>query len=461
MRALILVYHRVTELDPDPWSLCVSPERFSEHMEVLRRVAYPCTLRELVSAHAVGKIPKNAVAVTFDDGYLDNLTNAKPILEEHDIPGTVFVCSGVVGQNQEFWWDQLAHAFLQSNKLPQQLIFAAAGKRLTWTLGHAQGAQVNEDGSDSKGEGSTDAIALSDYMAVCKMLRPLPSAAIEDSMCQIRVWAGIPGAARPTHRTLSAGDLVELTSGGIMDIGAHTVSHALLPAHSREVQLREIMDCRNQLQEIIQRPIEHFSYPYGEYDQTALDVLHAAGFACACTCVDRAVTSRSKALELPRVPVQNWDAEQFLETIQRKLSESDVMSNVLESEEQIIFPFKTFNSQTGDLQGNALECMPQKHAPGHCLYGPNYFISHAGTYRALFTVSQPEDPEAVGDVVCDVYENRRTNSVLTEAQSNVAGQCKPVILEFCAKQGYSIELRVYWRGRSRLKVTEIRLQRLN
>src|SRR6476619_1419319 len=105
MRALILLYHRVNQPGVDPWGLCVSPERFSEQMEIIGKYAYPCSLRQLACAHAESRIPENAVAVTFDDGYLDNLTNAKPILEKYDVPATIFVCSGAVDRKEEFWWD--------------------------------------------------------------------------------------------------------------------------------------------------------------------------------------------------------------------------------------------------------------------------------------------------------------------------------------------------------------------
>jgi peptidoglycan/xylan/chitin deacetylase (PgdA/CDA1 family) len=82
--------------------------RFAEQMEVLRKYANPCPLSALVRAHKDGADLKSSVAVTFDDGYLDNLTTAKPILESHDIPGTVFVCTSAVRRGKEFWWDQLA-----------------------------------------------------------------------------------------------------------------------------------------------------------------------------------------------------------------------------------------------------------------------------------------------------------------------------------------------------------------
>jgi GNAT superfamily N-acetyltransferase len=135
-----------------------------------------------------------------------------------------------------------------------------------------------------------------------------------------------------------------------------------------------------------------------------------------------------------------------------------VLSRILNSGEHIVFPLKLFKTQTGNLRGNAIVCIPGMHDPGHCVYGPDYIISRAGTYRALFTVSQ-ELAEVVGDVVFDVYENRKAKSVLAEAQFDTGARSEPVALEFFAKKGYSIELRVYWRGKSRLRVREIRLER--
>jgi peptidoglycan/xylan/chitin deacetylase (PgdA/CDA1 family) len=108
---------------------------------------------------------------------------------------------------------------------------------------------------------------MSNYIAVYEALRPLPAAALEQCMRQIRQWAAIPNEARSTHRTLNSDQLVALAANGLIDIGAHTVSHPLLPAHPYEIQRQEILDSNVQLEDVIQRPIEHFAYPYGQYDQ--------------------------------------------------------------------------------------------------------------------------------------------------------------------------------------------------
>jgi GR25 family glycosyltransferase involved in LPS biosynthesis len=151
-----------------------------------------------------------------------------------------------------------------------------------------------------------------------------------------------------------------------------------------------------------------------------------------------------------------YNGERFRSTTW-PLSNSDI-SQVLEVGDKIALPLKTFKTKTGELQGDVLECVPEKHTAGHALYGPDYVIFDHGIYCAVFVVAQ-DDREVAGDVVFDVYENRRTNRVLAEARLDGAGERKAVALEFCARQGYSIELRIYWPGKSRLRVIEICLER--
>ena len=100
---LILMYHRIAEPELDPWRLCVSPENFEQHMELLSHQYELLKLSEITTC----KDLKNKAFITFDDGYLDNLLLAKPILEKYDAPATVFVTTGYIGGRSEFWWDEL------------------------------------------------------------------------------------------------------------------------------------------------------------------------------------------------------------------------------------------------------------------------------------------------------------------------------------------------------------------
>src|SRR5437773_7329055 len=134
-KSIILLYHRVADVRPDPWSLCVTPQHFAEHLEVLRQQSRPMHLQQLVSRLRDGNLPRHAVAITFDDGYADNLLQAKPALERYDIPATVFVATGNIEQAHEFWWDELERLLLQPGTLPEELRLSIDGKTYRWELG--------------------------------------------------------------------------------------------------------------------------------------------------------------------------------------------------------------------------------------------------------------------------------------------------------------------------------------
>jgi len=82
---LILLYHRIADVQPDPWSLCVTPRHFAEQLETLQQYSRPMQLRQLIRALADGYLPRRSVVITFDDGYADNLHHAKPTLERYEI----------------------------------------------------------------------------------------------------------------------------------------------------------------------------------------------------------------------------------------------------------------------------------------------------------------------------------------------------------------------------------------
>jgi peptidoglycan/xylan/chitin deacetylase (PgdA/CDA1 family) len=88
---VILMYHRVAEPLCDPWGLAVSPIHFEQQMRVLRAHRTPLPMSEFVQRLCLGTLPDRAVGITFDDGYIDNLLNAKSILRRYEIPATFFL----------------------------------------------------------------------------------------------------------------------------------------------------------------------------------------------------------------------------------------------------------------------------------------------------------------------------------------------------------------------------------
>ncbi len=118
--SLILLYHRIAHLAPDPHGLCVSPDAFASQMEHLARYYFPMPLEELAAAGCAGRIPPGAVAVTFDDGYLDNFEAASRILQKTGVPATFFANTDRFDQEHEAWWDEIEQV-LSSDRLPDHL----------------------------------------------------------------------------------------------------------------------------------------------------------------------------------------------------------------------------------------------------------------------------------------------------------------------------------------------------
>jgi peptidoglycan/xylan/chitin deacetylase (PgdA/CDA1 family) len=129
---VVLMYHRIAEQDPDPWELSVSPHHFAEQMEVLAAQRHPMALNEFIAGGKVSALPADAVAVTFDDGYADNLLEAKPILERFGIPATVFVTSVAVDHPRELWWDELERVLLAPEQLPNELHLKVGGRKISF-----------------------------------------------------------------------------------------------------------------------------------------------------------------------------------------------------------------------------------------------------------------------------------------------------------------------------------------
>jgi len=101
---IVLLYHRLASVDRrGGYRLAVSTENVASQLEALRRTLQPLRLRDAAAALRGGR-PLRGFAVTFDDGYADNL-DVLPILEQLQVPATIFVATGFLGRTEPFEWD--------------------------------------------------------------------------------------------------------------------------------------------------------------------------------------------------------------------------------------------------------------------------------------------------------------------------------------------------------------------
>jgi peptidoglycan/xylan/chitin deacetylase (PgdA/CDA1 family) len=102
----VLMYHKVNDQAENP--VTVPTSQFAEQMAQLAELGYVVVPLEAVLDHYVdgAPLPENAVLITFDDGYRDNLENALPALERHGYPAVIFAPVGYVGEQQPLPHDE-------------------------------------------------------------------------------------------------------------------------------------------------------------------------------------------------------------------------------------------------------------------------------------------------------------------------------------------------------------------
>ena len=310
---IILMYHRVAEVGLDPWSLCVSPTHFAEHLDVVKNYGQAIHLRHLIQAHQCGDIPPRSVIFTFDDGYADNLYMAKPILEEYNVPSTVFLISGQIGDDREFWWDELEGLLLQTGQLPEKLSLIIKGYTHHWELGDAANYSEEDHQQDvrRKAWDGQPGSRLFLYYSLWKLLRPLLQSERRQILNKLATWANTEVTLGSSRRSLAANEVYTLEEGGLIEIGAHTVTHALLSEHSVEFQREEITNSKARLEELLGHPVNSFSYPHGEFTEETEKIIQEAGFVCACSTVASSVWRKSDCFRLPRFEVENWNGKDF------------------------------------------------------------------------------------------------------------------------------------------------------
>jgi peptidoglycan/xylan/chitin deacetylase (PgdA/CDA1 family) len=311
---IILMYHRVAEIQPDPWGLCVTPNNFAQHMQVLKKFGCPLNLGELSQYVKNDRLPRRWFSVTFDDGYADNYENAKPILENYDIPATFFLSTGILGGAREFWWDELEKILLQPGQLPETLHLNISGKEYRWNLG-ASSRYTKEDLIRDTGwkaeNGKQPTPRHTIYLELHQLLKPLPSenrVVLQDKLLD---WAGLSSTGRSYNRPMSLEEVLSLAKSDLIEIGAHSVSHANLPPLPVEMQRHEVVYSKAVLEDLTGYSMRCFSYPYGSFAPETFFVVRDAGFLCACTVLEGIVDKHSEILLLPRIMVRNMDGGAF------------------------------------------------------------------------------------------------------------------------------------------------------
>ena len=124
-------------------------------------------------------------------------------------------------------------------------------------------------------------------------------------------WAELAPATWAQFRPMSENELRRLARNGLVEIGAHSLTHPALSALPPALQAHELGASKARLEDVLGMEIRGCSYPQGRSSMSVQQLAREAGYDFACGSVASAVGSRSNLFHLPRVSVRNWDEARF------------------------------------------------------------------------------------------------------------------------------------------------------
>ena len=293
-KVCVLLYHRVCDLPLDMWGLAIKPEVFERHIRF-----YKENYNILRFDEDWSEVQEPSLVLTFDDGYADNLQYALPILEKYQVPATIFVSSGNIGTDREFWWDELERIIFYNNK--NEYYFRPNGEHFPITTNREK-------------EKACQRIRL-----FLKNLLPKERDEFLKGMMGELDADSLP---RPINRSVNEKELRKLASSPYITIGGHTVTHNMLSAESKEQQEWEIITSKSKIEDIIDNEITVFSYPFGGCDDInghSIESVKKAGYKRAATTSVGLVGTGTEPYTIPRNSMPFYQEDRDLKKQLRKM----------------------------------------------------------------------------------------------------------------------------------------------
>lgn len=294
---LVLQYHRVASLCHDSLQLAVEPYHFEEQMEYLAENFNVISLDEM-KFHLDTSTPfkQRTVVITFDGGYSDLLYTAKDVLKTYAVPAAVFMTSASIVEGGRFWWQKLED-FIVANQCDGELELEIDYQLRKWSLS----TQLDRYK------------AYDDLYSILSNKTPLQQRRIIEHLAE---RLELNAEELDYHRTMSVRELKQLAEDELITIGGHTHSCANLLTLSKSHQIVEISRNKEILEELLNRKIKYFSYPFGSevgYTPQIAGILQNVGYSLACGNsygkVD--ITLDTSRYDLPRVKVGNLNKFAF------------------------------------------------------------------------------------------------------------------------------------------------------
>jgi len=241
----VLLFHRVLpRSDARTFSpnarLQVAPEFFEALIEHLLRAQYDLVDMTEVKRRLDGHSGRKFACLTFDDGYRDNFEHAYSIAQRHSVPFTVYLVSGFVERIRVMWWLGLERVLSQESSVAFEF----------------RGLSHLFDTSDPEKKHRC-------FRQVGELFTSCNTTEQEALMDVFQERYAVDFRAASDEATLTWTMVHEMARSGLVEFGAHTVSHYPLRTLSEPEARSEIAGGAQALAEHVGYPVRHLSYPFG------------------------------------------------------------------------------------------------------------------------------------------------------------------------------------------------------
>ena len=245
----ILMFHRIvpetkTQRIHNHLSLEITPEHLDQTINFFLDKKYIfISLDQLYNAYITGIFPKEKfLAITFDDGYKDNLEIAYPILKKYKIPFTVYITTAIPNRKAILWWYLL-----------EELVIAKKSIQYKW-----DGIDYffNTRTIDEKEQAFEMIQRFIQRFFTIERYKELFSVLFDDFHTDLYKHSSLIG--------MGWEEILELNNDPLVTIGAHTVNHFPLSKLPAKDLNNEILNSKIELENKLRQPIHHFSYPFGK-----------------------------------------------------------------------------------------------------------------------------------------------------------------------------------------------------
>ncbi len=281
---VILNFHKVRPngLFPDPFDTCpsISVELFRELLIYLRRYYKIVPLRNLFE---IPDPKKPLLSITFDDGWKATYEIAFPILQELDIPATIFITTGKIGSPEPFWQQKL-------------------GRLFSYAISEGD-IEIQQNLKNILKVGDKMPLTINLYKKTVNKWKLLKYSEIDDWLNKYQWLKQISHYDKPLF--LTHDDIKEMTSKNI-DVGSHTVNHVILPIQSNSIVEYELLESKKTLEEIVRKPVDMLAYPDGAFSNEIIRKAKASGFKFGFTTKNTPMGKRIDPMKCPRVDFE-WE----------------------------------------------------------------------------------------------------------------------------------------------------------